>query len=211
MFIEPKEKYEIFCPTIAQTITLEPNEYFLMQGGSRTIPVIRHNALMKIADNNGLKIVRTEQEYAVYHDSSSFCFVYRAYGELNGVMYDEVGEANPKNLANDIAQNHPATMAIKRAKDRVICSMLGIDGEAYSDAEIEFSREPEEVKEMTLEEAEQVVADFGQFKGHDITVKELQTIDPKSFEWLLNLPNPRGRMVKLNEAAKLIHNASAAE
>lgn len=67
------------------------------------------------------------------------------------------------------------------------------------------------VKEMTLEEAEQVIADFGQFKGRDITVKELQTIDPKSFEWLLNLPNPRGRMVKLNEAAKLIHNASAAE
>jgi hypothetical protein len=227
MFIQATQSLEltIFKEGKKVSVTLTPEQYYLLKrNGTGTIPVIYHDVLIMLADNSGKSIMKTELEFGQFNSPTNFCFVHRAYGELdNGTVVDEVGEANPNNLDRDVSASYPAIMSNKRAQDRLLIRLLGLTGQVYSDVEFATSRpkpesaqtavekktdeEPADQKaappasaveesqkdaggsssRMTMEEAEALMVQYGQFRNKPVTLKELKENHPDDFNWLLNV------------------------
>lgn len=74
----------------------------------------------------------------------------------------EVGEASTKNLKTDIAREYPATMALKRLKDRCAIHWLRLEGtdgkRIYSDNEIPDMISATIPGDVSVEEAEAIIA-----------------------------------------------------
>lgn len=213
MLIKPTEELTLKI-TGNKKVKLVPDQYYLLDRGEGTIiPVVRHDALIKIAEENGFKVDKTVLEFGVFHSPTNFCFVHRAYGTLkDGTVVDEVGEANPNNLDTDIASAYPAIMSNKRAQDRLLIRLMGLQGQVYS--EVEFSGETATTaennneEELTIEEAKALVVDYGRFKNNPVTLAELKEKYPSDFDWLCNTYKVNSKssqkMSKLHKAAKLL-------
>lgn len=140
MFNEATESMELEVKKgkTKKKITLAPEEIYIMQRKETQVPVIKHDALIRISEEVGAKIDKTELEFAQYQNPKSFVFVHRAFGTLaDGTVVDEVGEANPNNLDTYIGRVYPALMSNKRAQDRLLIRLLGLTGQIYAD--VEFS------------------------------------------------------------------------
>ena len=188
-------------------ITLEKEEYYLLERSKDNyIPVIKHDALVRIAEANGVKIDQTFLEFGQFHNPNNFCFIHRAIKKLeDGSIIDEVGEANPKNLDTAIGGAYPAIMSNKRAQDRLLIRLMGLQGQVYSDVEfssVSTADKEDEIIEIPVEEAKELIVDYGAFRKAPITLIELMEKFPKDFDWLLN--NYRIGP-KSSEKMKLLH------
>ena len=188
-------------------IKLEKDSYYYLSREKENIPVIKHDALIRIADTNGVKVEKTFLEFGEFHSPENFCFVHRAVGTLdNGTVVDEVGEANPRNLDTVIGESYPAIMSNKRAQDRLLIRLMGLQGQVYSDVEfgsgISKSKRKEEEIKMTVEEAKALVVDYGGYRKSPITLGELKEKSPKDFDWLLNTYKITARS---SEKMKMLH------
>ena len=115
-------------------IKLEKEDYYYLSREKEKIPVIKHDALIRLADANGIKVDKTFLEFGVFHSPNNFCFIHRAVGTLaDGTVIDEVGEANPSNLDSGISKMYPGIMSNKRAQDRLLIRLMGLQGKVYSD------------------------------------------------------------------------------
>lgn len=98
--------------------------------------IINHDKLIKIADSKGLlSKITTELDYADWKSNICYQIIYRAVLVDGDSRYEAVGEANDSNMATNIGKSYPATMAHKRAFDRVIIMALGLEERVYSTAE----------------------------------------------------------------------------
>jgi len=195
-------------------VKLGKEDYYYLSRDKEKIPVIKHDALIRLADVNGIKIDRTFLEFGVFHSPNNFCFVHRAVGTLaDGTVVDEVGEANPQNLNTVIGGAYPAIMSNKRAQDRLLIRLMGLQGKVYSDVEfgsIESGKEEkkeEEIK-MTIDKAKSLIVDYGSYKKSPVTLGELKEKAPQDFEWLLNTytvtTKSSEKMKRLHYGAKIL-------
>jgi len=217
-FVEPDKKLDLVIEVKGEKkkITLEKDQYyFLKREKGKDVPVIKHDALIRIADRNDLKIDKTILEFGQFHSPNNFCFVHRAITKLeDGTIIDEVGEANPKNLDTAIGGAYPAIMSNKRAQDRLLIRLMGLQGQVYSDTEFgaddskPASKVSEEGYAMTVEEAKALIVDYGSYRSAPITLEELQKNAPNDFNWLLNnyriSPRSSEKMKKLHYGAKIL-------
>ncbi len=195
-------------------VKLGKEDYYYLSRDKEKIPVIKHDALIRLADVNGIKIDRTFLEFGVFHSPNNFCFVHRAVGTLaDGTVVDEVGEANPQNLNTVIGGAYPAIMSNKRAQDRLLIRLMGLQGKVYSDVEfgsIESGKEEKEEEEikMTVDEARSLTVDYGSYKKSPVTLGELKEKAPQDFEWLLNTytvtAKSSEKMKRLHYGAKIL-------
>lgn len=199
-------------------IVLAKDQYYLLERTGGSIPVIKHDALIRIADNHGIRIDKTVLEFGQFHSPDNFCFIHRASAKVGDVVIDEVGEANPSNLEGAISTAYPAIMSNKRAQDRLLIRLMGLQGQVYSDSEfpsITSSKsgkaEPKEeqmIEKMTLKEAKALTVDFGSHRKEPITLDKLKKDYPKDFEWLLTKVKINSRssekMKKLHYGAKTL-------
>lgn len=214
MFVTPTEELTLKIAG-KKEIKLAPDQYYLLsREGEATVPVIRHDTLVRIAEEHGFKVDKTVLEYGIFHSPSNFCFVHRAYGTTkDGVVIDEVGEANPNNLDSEIGSVYPAIMSNKRAQDRLLIRLMGLQGQVYSDVELFSKNEDaeEDQEELTIEEAKALIVDYGRFKNAPITLEELKEKHPESFNWLCNIykvsSKSSPKMAKLHKAANLLAKA----
>lgn len=223
-FIEPLEDIELLINGTGgkpEKVKLTKSEYYVLEKGNEKIPVIKHDALIRLADAHGKKIEKTILEFGQYNAPDNFCFIHRAFGVLdNGVVVDEVGEANPANLDNNISAAYPAIMSNKRAQDRLLIRLLGLTGKAYSDVEFSFSNNDTnfaeaEQNDMTVEEAERLTVSYGRFRNGGVTLKQLMEQYPEDFDWLLNTYKVNAKssehMKKLKKGAIILAKASTQE
>lgn len=257
-------KFKLVIKTLAnkkKEILLNEGDYFLYGQN----PIIKHDTLIKISEEEGYRIDKVVLEYGIFNSSNNFCFVHRAYGkDATGQFIDEVGEANPSNLDKDVSLQYPAIMSNKRAQDRLLIRMLGLQGQACSQDEIhgqngnditpitekkgrntknklrnainnidenkktniikeekdiqEIVKEEKDIQEigdktssinlnnfedykskcsieefktlniiddLTIEEANNIIVDFGKFRKEKPTMKQLKEEKPVDFKWLL--------------------------
>jgi len=195
-------------------IKLEKEDYYYLSREKEKIPVIKHDALIRLADANGIKVDKTFLEFGVFHSPVNFCFIHRAVGTLaDGTVIDEVGEANPSNLEEGISKMYPGIMSNKRAQDRLLIRLMGLQGKVYSDVEfgsIESGKEEkkeEEIK-MTIDEAKSLIVDYGSYKKSPVTLGELKEKAPQDFEWLVNTytvtTKSSEKMKRLHYGAKIL-------
>lgn len=196
-------------------VTLNKEEYFLLNG---VTPVLKHDSLIKLSESNGIYIDKTVLEFGAFNDKDNFCFIHRAYKKLkNGSVIDEVGEANPNNLDPGIGGNYPAIMSNKRAQDRLLIRIMGLQGQVYSDAEFGSATESTSAKateikskpSLSLNEAKNLKVDYGKvYSKNPITLGELKEKAPRDFDWLLNTykvgPNSSEKMKLLHQGAKIL-------
>lgn len=191
-------------------VVLQADDYFLLNNKT---PVIKHDSLIRLSEDNGLYIDKTELEFGSFKSPDNFCFIHRAYKTLsNGAIVDEVGEANPNNLDPGIGGNYPAIMSNKRAQDRLLIRLLGLQGQVYSDAEFggnKTDKEDRNEQSFTKKEAEALMVDFGKvYSKNPITLLELKNKDKNTFNWLLNTykitPRSSDKMKKLHKGAKVL-------
>lgn len=220
MFVKPQEPLTLTLRDGKQ-ITLSEKEYYLQEReGSDPVPVIKHDVLVSVAENAGVYVDDIVLEFGEFHSPTNFCFIHRAYGYLNGIKVSEVGEANPNNLDSHIGSMYPAIMSNKRASDRLLIRLLGLQGQIYSD--VEFSdremtttkkAETEEPEEMSLEEAKGLIVDYGRYRTNPITLAELKEKYPNDFRWLCEgykaTEKSSPRMKKLQQGARLLAAAEA--
>lgn len=212
MFIKPTEEFTLKIAGSKKEVKLTPEQYYLLdRGGETPVPVIRHDALIRIAEEHGFKVDKTELEFGVFHSPTNFCFVHRAYGTMkDGTVVDEVGEANPNNLETTIGSSYPAIMSNKRAQDRLLIRLMGLQGQIYSDVEFGgvVTESTSDEQEITKEEAEKLMVEFGRFRNNPVSLKELQEKYPDDFNWLCYVykPSPKSstQMAKLHKAARLL-------
>lgn len=95
----------------------------------------------------------------------------------------EVGEASVKNLKTDIAKEYPATMALKRLKDRCAIHWLRLDGadgkRIYSDNEIPDMITSTIPGEISAEEAEAIIASAEAEIEAEMKEAETKEAEPK--------------------------------
>lgn len=133
--INPTEKLTLKVPG-DKKILLNQDQYYILERRGEQVPVIKHDSLIAVADQNGYKIDKTVLEFGIFHNSKNFCFVHRAFGSIKeGMTVEEVGEANPANLETAVSAMYPAIMSNKRAQDRLLIRMMGLQGQVYSDSE----------------------------------------------------------------------------
>jgi len=196
-------------------VKLGKEDYYYLSREKEKIPVIKHDALIRMADANGVKVDKTFLEFGVFHSPNNFCFVHRAVGTLaDGTVVDEVGEANPQNLNTVIGGAYPAIMSNKRAQDRLLIRLMGLQGKVYSDVEFggniyesDKTEKEEEIK-MTIDEAKSLIVDYGSYKKSPVTLGELKEKAPQDFEWLLNTytvtAKSSEKMKRLHYGAKIL-------
>ena len=83
-FVEPDKKLDLVIEVKGEKkkITLEKDQYyFLKREKGKDVPVIKHDALIRIADRNDLKIDKTILEFGQFHSPNNFCFVHRRYNK----------------------------------------------------------------------------------------------------------------------------------
>jgi len=102
-------------------------------------------------------------------------------------------------------------MSNKRAQDRLLIRLMGLQGQVYSDVEFggETTAEADTNEdEITVEEAKALIVDYGRFKNSPVTLAELKEKYPNDFDWLCNVYKVNSRssqkMSKLHKAAKLL-------
>lgn len=209
MFDEPKEpQQKKLILRNGVEICLIPEQYFVTKNQQGQLLVLKHNVLVEIAEQHNYRVVKTVLEFGVYNNPKNFCFIYRAFGTIEGNMMDEVGEANPKNLV--VGSDYPAIMANKRAQDRLLIRLLGLQGQVYSDSEINNDCKSQ-TETLTTESALELMVDYGNYKKSPVTLGELKETNPKDFDWICNAykigKNSSSKMVKLHRAAQLLVNA----
>ncbi len=195
-------------------VKLEKDQYYYLERSKDSnVPVIKHDALIRIADKNGIRIDKTFLEFGQFHNPNNFCFIHRAIKKLeDGTIIDEVGEANPKNLDNAIGGAYPAIMSNKRAQDRLLIRLMGLQGQVYSDVEFgtgeSMSESSKEEIEMTAEEAKSLLVDYGSYRKSPVTLEELKEKAPEDFQWLLKTyrvgPRSSEKMKKLHYGARVL-------
>lgn len=116
--------------------TLDDNEYWEMGNGK---VVIANGVLTTLATQFNIP----EPEYEVIEhvrDFSTDKFSYIVQATLhmaNDKTITEIGEANHLNCLNAIALQYPCISAKTRAGSRVLIRALGLQGQVYSDDEID--------------------------------------------------------------------------
>ena len=225
-FIEPTETLSLSLREGTGQVMLRTDEYYYLQRGEEFVPVIKHDALIRLAENNGFVIDKKELEYGIFNSPKNFCFVHRAFGTLpDGTKVDEVGEANPNNLDSGIGGAYPAIMSIKRAQDRLLIRLMGLQGQVYSDTEFsgnnvakgkknQNSKAKEETKASTptnpeakveengeeegisREQAENMLVTYGKYGKNPVRLAELKEKSPADFEWLAHTYKPNNRSKK---------------
>ena len=110
--------------------------------------VLLHKALEKVAAQRGVVFDPPEILYA---DVSQKEAVVMCVGKMGDKSEWSIGEAAPYNNKND----YPFAMAEKRAKDRVILKLVGLHGDAYSEAEADefLQSRPDEAGTIEIDEA----------------------------------------------------------
>jgi len=189
-------------------VKLGKEDYYYLSRDKEKIPVIKHDALIRLADANGIKVDKTFLEFGVFHSPNNFCFIHRAVGTLaDGTVIDEVGEANPSNLDSGISKMYPGIMSNKRAQDRLLIRLMGLQGKVYSDVEFGSIESGEEIK-MTIDKAKSLIVDYGSYKKSPVTLGELKEKAPQDFEWLLNTytvtTKSSEKMKRLHYGAKIL-------
>jgi hypothetical protein len=232
-FVNPTEELVLTIEVEGKKkkVKVATDKHYLLDRNGSSIPVLKHDALVNIADANGFKVEKTILEFGAFNSPSNYCFIHRSYGVLaNGVMVDEVGEANPNNLDTNIGSQYPAIMSNKRSQDRLLIRLMGLTGQIYSDVEFggkddsnassqkqsnanapagnttQTDNMQDLVANMTLEEVKALIVDYGTFKKNPITLGELKETQPEAIEWLINgykvNKNSSEKMKKLHEGAK---------
>jgi len=84
--IKPTEELTLKIEGSKKEIKLTPDQYYLLDREERPIPVIKHDTLIKIAEENGFKVDKTILEFGVFHSPTNFCFVHRAFGTLKTAL-----------------------------------------------------------------------------------------------------------------------------
>ncbi|MBL4952115.1 hypothetical protein JK635_07810 [Neobacillus sp. YIM B02564] len=159
-------------------------------------PVIKHAPLKRIAKEFGVYVSRVVPEFQPIPTQEGIPYVaHRAFGfDENGVEISALGEAGPFNVEG-IAAQFPIIMSNKRAEDRLLIALLGLEGQVYSEVEI--------AENVTTSSN---VFPFGKHKGK--TLEEIKDQDRGYLEWFVakyKAKNPRD--AQLIESAKAVLSA----
>jgi DNA polymerase/3'-5' exonuclease PolX len=103
-------------------------------------------------------------------------------------------------------------MSNKRAQDRLLIRLMGLQGQVYSDVEFgtgeSMSESSKEEIEMTAEEAKSLLVDYGSYRKSPVTLEELKEKAPEDFQWLLKTyrvgPRSSEKMKKLHYGARVL-------
>ena len=156
-----------------QEVTIPKEDYYFTEDGE--VPVIRHAPLKRLAKQFGVRVTRTILEFPPVVTPDGIYVAHRAFGvDEDGVETSAVGEANPYNLEAGIASQYPVIMSNKRAEDRLLIALLGLEGKVYSESEIPQTAvsEPEEELKFT----------FGKYAGK--TPREVLESGPDGKQYL---------------------------
>ena len=84
--------------------------------------ILLHDAVMKIALQEGFTLTKIERHF---HDGAQVCDVWGTLGYEGCREQHGDGEASPANCKSPVEKQYPSAMATKRAKDRLILTLLG--------------------------------------------------------------------------------------
>ena len=153
--------------------------------------VMYHKALEKIAAHKG---VTFDEPKVIHSDVALKSVVMLVTGRMDQRTEWSFGEATPANNKNA----YPFAMSEKRAKDRVILKLVGLNGDVYSDTEIDKQAQeaiteratkekkeppkekPSKTLEQTIQETEQDRKDIANGK---YTPEEAEIDPDKIAEW----------------------------
>lgn len=171
-----------------KVVVAKDDHYFTEEG----TPVVKHAPLKRIAKEFGVKVDRVVVDFPPVLGVDGLYIAHRAFGtDENGNEVSAVGEANPLNLEG-LAAQYPVIMSNKRAEDRLLIVLLGLEGEIYSESEIAPTTS------QVLD-----TFPFGKYAGKSF--EEVKALDKQYLEWFANKWQPRSaRDQKLQEKAKEI-------
>ena len=156
--------------------------------------VILHDELLQLSQQAKIPLPKTELLYA-----SDRMVIFRAsyVVDLEGktTHYEEIGEASPANLETAIANAYPATMAHKRAVDRMLITALGLKPYAYSDSEVA------DIKPVSKKPSEELFA-LGKYKDDPISLDDLVQKDEDYALSFLHKEVTSPKLIALQEIIK---------
>ncbi|MFE8700940.1 hypothetical protein ACFYKX_11795 [Cytobacillus sp. FJAT-54145] len=166
-------------------------------------PVIKHAPLKKLAEKFSVRVEDVKLEATLMTTEGVPYVSHRAYGkDENGNVVTAVGEAGPYSL-DGLASNYPFIMSNKRAEDRLLIALLGLEGVVYSEAEISETSGQNASAAQSNQDPAQIPFPFGKHKGK--TLEQIKDADIQYLQWFTSSYTPRNPKDKqLVEAAKQV-------
>jgi hypothetical protein len=109
---------------------------------------------------------------------------------LTGQVYSDVefATAGPKPAASQPAEDNPAASEPAPKQEETPAPPAPAENKKQeTDSDGGKQEETSEDRKMTVEEAENLVVQYGQFRNKPISLKELKENYPDDFDWLLNV------------------------
>lgn len=175
-----------------QKVSIPKEDHYFTEHGQ---PVIKHAPLKRIAKQFGVRVQRVVLEFAI-NTNHGLSVAHRAFGvDDDGFEISQIGEASAFNT-DGIAAQYPVVMSNKRAEDRLLISLLGLEGLVYSDTEFAGDNE------NNLQSAS--IFTFGKHKGK--SVQEVLEEDRGFLEWFTTKFTPRNPLQQslVDEAKSLL-------
>lgn len=137
-----REEIILTIRELQQKYQLDKSDFWEMKRGGRSIWIIRHDAVEKIASSEGIVV-----ELPIWLvTGENGCWVLQVSGyrvDNHNFKMWTTGEVNPTNLkTSEKVPSYPVAMAEKRAKDRLILKLINAyEFGIYSDSEADDFRQ----------------------------------------------------------------------
>lgn len=136
-----------------KSVLIEDDVWVLKKRGSESV-ILTHNAIQKIADTAGIDKKVTYQILIQPSYQNNYQLSMEATITKGDEVVNEIGEVNRSNL-NARGKNNPTNMAQKRAYDRAVLRMLGLQG-LLSENELTEETDDKQMDNLTIDQQKKI-------------------------------------------------------